>query len=134
MSTPDQFVAQLFERVFFQDDATLAISTFETDVAADAKINYCGKDISAAEFLAAIKVYHSTAVSRPTAPQEALAVTPLGSSGKAGVVAHLVKTKHTTTATGAAQTQVSVAIIKVEERGGKQVITSWVEALQVTPI
>ncbi|KAJ7448966.1 hypothetical protein FB451DRAFT_1187471 [Mycena latifolia] len=125
-----QFTTQLFESIFFQKDAAKAISTFEADVAPDAKITFNGTDLSAAQFLEAIKGYHSTGFATLTSPQETLAVTPL--EGNAAVVALIVRAKHTLNA-GTTQNMVSVSIIKIEEKGGKQVVTSWVENQERTP-
>ncbi|KAJ7458842.1 hypothetical protein FB451DRAFT_1563736 [Mycena latifolia] len=122
-----QFVTQVFERIFFEGDAAKAVATFEADVAPDAKINFNGSELSHAQFLEAIKGYHGSAVSKLTAPQENIAITPLG--GNAAVVAHVVKFEKTPKG-GSAQNHVSVSIIKVEEKGGKHVVTSWVETQQ----
>ncbi|KAJ7466293.1 hypothetical protein FB451DRAFT_1178442 [Mycena latifolia] len=52
--------------------------------------------------------------------------------GNAAVVALIVRAKHTLNA-GTTQNMVSVSIIKIEEKGGKQVVTSWVENQERTP-
>ncbi|KAJ7460208.1 hypothetical protein FB451DRAFT_1563317 [Mycena latifolia] len=131
--TLGQFVSQLINRLFFQEDISLVISTFERDVAADAKINFNGKDMSSAQLLEAIKGWHETSVAKLTAPMEHLAVVPLDPAGHTGVVAHVVKTKHTSKKDGTVLTQVSVANFKVEERGGRKVMVNWGEVLQNTP-
>ncbi|KAJ7458859.1 hypothetical protein FB451DRAFT_1406043 [Mycena latifolia] len=129
MSSAGHFVNQLYEGLFFEGEAK-AISTYEADVAPDAKIQFNGSHLSAAQFLDAIKTYHTTASSKLAAPQENLAITPLG--GGSAVVAHVVKTKYTPKGESA-QNQVSVSIIKVEEKGGRHVVTNWVETQQNTP-
>ncbi|KAJ7460884.1 hypothetical protein B0H11DRAFT_155915 [Mycena galericulata] len=124
--TLGEFVDLLFQRLFFTpNDLPLALSTFENDVAADAAVN--GKTFSTAGFLEAIKAFHATFIGKLTKTDD-LAVSPFDAAARTGVVAQVTKFAVTSKADGSVKEQVSVTIVKVEEKDGKRVLTSLVEA------
>ncbi|KAJ7460282.1 hypothetical protein FB451DRAFT_1270889 [Mycena latifolia] len=130
--TPSQFVSELFERLLFQGDGSQVVSIFEKDIAADARININGQGLSPAQFLDSLKEFHNTTVAKLTAPMEDLAVVPLDAAGHSAVLGRVVKTKHTNKTDGKVFNQVGVTIIKVEEKGGRNVVTTWASVQQKT--
>ncbi|KAJ7466295.1 hypothetical protein FB451DRAFT_1369605 [Mycena latifolia] len=116
-----QFTTQLFESTSCQKDAAKAISTFEADVAADAKITAVPQGHQGLPLHRIRDIDLAAGDARGYAAR-----------GNAAVVALIVRAKHTLNA-GTTQNMVSVSIIKIEEKGGKQVVTSWVENQERTP-
>ncbi|KAJ6546901.1 hypothetical protein B0H19DRAFT_1265882 [Mycena capillaripes] len=126
--TLGQFVDLLFQRLFFnQEDMPLVLSTFENDVAADALIEVNGTNFSPAAFLEVIKEFHTTSLATLTAIED-LVVVPLDSAARTGVVAQISKFTVTNKADAEVKEQVSVTVVKVEEKDGRRVMTSLVEA------
>ncbi|KAJ6606339.1 hypothetical protein DFH09DRAFT_1269335 [Mycena vulgaris] len=125
--TLGEFVDLLFQRLFFRgDDMPLILSTFENDVAPDALIDVNGTKMSAAKFLEIIKDFHATSRAELTTIED-LAVAPLDPAGRTGVVAQVTKLTVTLKKDSSVTKQVSVTIVKVEEKNGRRVMTSLVE-------
>ncbi|KAJ7168405.1 hypothetical protein C8R43DRAFT_149852 [Mycena crocata] len=125
--TLGEFVDLLFQRLFFnQDDMPLVLSTFANDVAVNATIDVNGKSLSTATFLEIIKDFHKTSLAKLTTIED-LAVAPLDEAARTGVVAQVSKFTVTNKADGKVKEQVSVTIVKVEEKEGRRVMTSLVE-------
>ncbi|KAJ6606335.1 hypothetical protein DFH09DRAFT_1353485 [Mycena vulgaris] len=125
--TLGKFVDLLFQRLFFRgDDMPLVLSTFENDVAPDARIDFNGTKIPAAQFLELIKDFHATSRAEPTTIED-LAVTPLDPAGRTGVVAQVTKLTITSKKDSSVTKPVSVTIVKVEEKNGRRIMTSLVE-------
>ncbi|KAJ7702784.1 hypothetical protein B0H17DRAFT_1327156 [Mycena rosella] len=120
MSLTD-FVNGLFERLFFGGDKAAGIAAFENEIAADAVFDINGKTASRAEIFTIIENFHASGKVKLNSIED-LAVVP---SGSGGVVAQV--SKFTVTSGGGAKEQTSVRIVKIEERGGKKVMTSLVE-------
>ncbi|KAJ7484446.1 hypothetical protein FB451DRAFT_1232552 [Mycena latifolia] len=129
--TLGEFVDLLFQRLFFRDDneinMPLVLSSFEHDVAHDALIDLNGKAMSAAQFLELIKEFHATSLAKLETIKD-LAVVPLDPAGRAGVVAQVSTFRVTSKADAKVTEHVSATIVKVEERGGRRVMVSLVEA------
>ncbi|KAJ7253393.1 hypothetical protein B0H12DRAFT_1116980 [Mycena haematopus] len=127
--TLSQFVDLLFQRVFFQEDIPLALSTYENDVAptlrSSAPIN--GKNMSAAAFLEMIKGFHATSLAKLTILED-LVVVPLDPASRTGVVAQLSTFTITNKADGKVSEHKLVTIVKVEEKEGRRIMTSLLEA------
>ncbi|KAJ7703522.1 hypothetical protein B0H17DRAFT_1040713 [Mycena rosella] len=115
MSTTD-FINGLFERLFFAGDKAGGIAAFENEIASDAVFEFNGKPQTKEQVFEAIKNLHANSTVKLNSLQD-LAVTP-------GVVAQV--SKSTVTTGGSAKEQTTVRIVKVEERGGKKVMTSLV--------
>ncbi|KAJ7677260.1 hypothetical protein B0H17DRAFT_1139764 [Mycena rosella] len=120
MSLSD-FVNGLFDRLFFGQDEAAGLAALENEVASDAVFDINGKTASRAQFLETIRGFHASGKVKLNTIQD-LAVVP---SGSGGVVAQT--SKFTVMSGGGAKEQQSVRIVKVEERGGKKVMTSLVE-------
>ncbi|KAJ7676218.1 hypothetical protein B0H17DRAFT_1140077 [Mycena rosella] len=116
-----EFVNGLFDRLFFGGDKAAGIAAFENEIASDAVFDLNGKTASSTEFFEAIENFHGTSKVKLNSIQD-LAVLP---SGSGGVVAQV--SKFTVTTGGSTKEQSTVRIVKVEERGGKKVMTSLVE-------
>ncbi|KAJ7494499.1 hypothetical protein B0H11DRAFT_939395 [Mycena galericulata] len=86
-----------------------------------------GKTFSTAGFLEAIKAFHTTFIGKLTKTDD-LAVSPFDAAARTGVVAQVTKFAVTSKADGSVKEQVSVTIVKVEEKDGKRILTSLVEA------
>ncbi|KAJ7864042.1 hypothetical protein B0H13DRAFT_2203820 [Mycena leptocephala] len=127
--TLGQFVDLLFQRLFFnQNDMSLVLSTYENDVAPDAYIDDNGKNMTTAAFLEVIKEFRKTSTAKLTTIED-LAVVPLDPAARTGVVAQISKFTVTNKADGKVSEHKSVTIVKVGEKEGRRVMTSYVEAL-----
>ncbi|KAJ7687277.1 hypothetical protein B0H17DRAFT_1070460 [Mycena rosella] len=120
MSLTD-FVNVLFERLFYGGDKAAGLAAFENDIAADAVFDMNGKTSSRAEIFTIIENFHANYKLKLNSVED-LAVVP---SGSGGVIAQLCKV--TVTSGGGVEEQKLVRIVKIEERGGKKVMTSLVE-------
>ncbi|KAJ7473631.1 hypothetical protein B0H11DRAFT_2236462 [Mycena galericulata] len=112
--TLGEFVDLLFKRLFFTlNDFLLVLSTFENDVATDVVIEVNGKSFPPGDFLEVIKEFHATSIGNLTKIDD-LAMSPFDAAARTGV-------------DGSVKEQVSVTIVKVEEKDGKRIMTSLVE-------
>ncbi|KAJ7221661.1 hypothetical protein GGX14DRAFT_388796 [Mycena pura] len=126
--TLGEFVDLLFKRLFFiENDMALVTLTFENDVAADAEIAINGSSMPASAFLDILKDFHATAVAKLTKTED-LVVVPSDAGARSGVVAQHLTFTSTSKTDGKVAEHVSVLIVKVQEKEGKRVMTSLVEA------
>ncbi|KAJ7500452.1 hypothetical protein B0H11DRAFT_2189359 [Mycena galericulata] len=126
--TLGEFVNLLFQRLFFTpNDLPLVLSTFENDVAADAAFEVNGNSFPTAGYLEAIKKFHATSIGKLTKIDD-LAVSHFDAVARTGVVAQVTKFAVTSKADGSVEEQVAVTIVKVDEKDGKRILTSLVEA------
>ncbi|KAJ7731003.1 hypothetical protein DFH07DRAFT_781429 [Mycena maculata] len=123
--TLSQFASLLFDRIFFQPDVAVAVSTWNQDVAEDAFVNINGNTIPAATFLELVKGFHATGVGKLEKSTDLL-VAPKDPAGRTGTVAQSanIVVYHKD---GKIVDQASVTIVQVEEKDGKRIMTSLVE-------
>ncbi|KAJ7086789.1 hypothetical protein B0H15DRAFT_931353 [Mycena belliarum] len=122
-----QFLAQLFDHIFFGTDKAAGLAAFQRDVAPDAMMSVNGKEMNPTEFREQLMQFHTTAKAELIS-KETLAVVEMPSGG--AVCSGVIRLKRVSKADGSAKDEVAVAIIKVEVKGGKKVVTAWCGALQ----
>ncbi|KAJ7253401.1 hypothetical protein B0H12DRAFT_1323697 [Mycena haematopus] len=125
--TIGQFVDLLFQRLFFQEGMPLVLSTYENDIAADVSIELNGKKLTNAAFLDAVKEFQATTLAKLIMIED-LVVVPLDPASRTGVVAQISKFTLTNKADGKVSQHTSVTTVKVEEKEGRRIMTSLVEA------
>ncbi|KAJ7658045.1 hypothetical protein B0H17DRAFT_1185724 [Mycena rosella] len=123
-----EFVNGLFDRLFFGGDKAAGIAAFENEIASDAVFEWVEHDVAPQR---QNRVQHGVLRGHRELPrhQQSEIEQHPGSgvlpSGSGGVVAQV--SKFTVTTGGSTKEQSTVRIVKVEERGGKKVMTSLVE-------
>ncbi|KAK7035834.1 hypothetical protein R3P38DRAFT_2909272 [Favolaschia claudopus] len=126
--TLGQFVDLLFQRLFFyRDDMPLVFPTWENDVLADVAIELNGKHLTPPAFFELIKNFHETSFGKLLSIED-LVVVPLDPAARTGVVSQISKFSVTNKADGKTTVNVSVTTVKVEEKDGRRIMTSLVEA------
>ncbi|KAF4126549.1 hypothetical protein GMORB2_0285 [Geosmithia morbida] len=122
------FVDSFFTRALFQPDDAQAASALDTDLAPDATIVINGNSLAASEFVGLITTQFRGSSVASVGEIKDLNIITTNQEGSTGVVGQWTPYVTRGKEDGKETRQSATTIVRVEERGGKQVVTALWEA------